>query len=317
MTSPLWSKYYTSSCNTLDLIYIQAERSKLLLTKPLGKPMDSDANDKSGQADSTTMDQTTTEIESVDMANTRCHLLELPSELRLRIYEYALAPTGTLTMTRTKAKRFATEPVLAPTLLPTCRQIHSEAASILYNENTVCITVDAHDTCWPTIAEARLPQRVLAKIQNLSVILDTTSYFTASYADVDWKAFSALTSLKKLRLVIITVADYLAFLDSPNLKRAVHELLTEILERIPASTEVSYGTANGFEERKLSDRALKSFQTRQLIGTTVKEFPAKYLAVMAAETSETIVQGCRSGTVDDVYRDHFHVNLSRVPDMAI
>jgi hypothetical protein len=239
----------------------------------------------------------------------RCHLLELPAELRIRIYEYALAPTGSLALTSTRTKRRATVPVLAPALLSTCRQIHSAAAHILYAENSICITVDAHDTCWPTIAEARLPQRVLKKLQHLTVLLDATSYFNASYSDVDWTAFSALVSLRTLRIALITVGGTPAGANFVtrrlrHLPDLVAELLPEILERIPASTELVYATMADSEERKISERAIEVRERGRLDKLTVMEIGAHELAEIGLEVTKHVDRGCKSGVVDDVFWEH-------------
>lgn len=242
-------------------------------------------------------------------ANRRCHLLELPAELRLRIYEYTLAPTGTLALTSTRSKRRATVPILAPALLATCRQIHAEAAHILYADNSVCIMVDAHDTCWPTIAEARLPQRILEKLQHMSVILDATSYFSAGYEDVDWTAFSALVSLRTLRISLIMVGSSPAGMNFVTrrlrpLPDLVAELFPEILERIPAATEILYGTNTCSEERKISDHAIEVRERGRLDKLTVMEVDANELAEMGSEVAKHIGRGCKSGGTDDVFWEH-------------
>ena len=97
-------------------------------------------------------------------------LFDLPPELRLRIYEYTLAPTGVLSLTTTATKRRAVLPVISPQMLATCTQLYHEAKDILYSNNEVCISIDAHDTCWPTISERRLPQPVLQKLQHVCLI---------------------------------------------------------------------------------------------------------------------------------------------------
>jgi hypothetical protein len=239
----------------------------------------------------------------------RCHFLELPAELRIRIYEYALAPTGSLALTSTRTKRHATVPILAPALLTTCRQIHSEAANLLYAENSICITVDAHDTCWPTIAEARLPQRVLEKLQHMTVLLDATSYFNASYSDVDWTAFSALVSLRTLRIGLITVGGLPAGTNFVtrrlrHLPDLIAELLPEILERIPASTELVYGTNADSEQRKISDHAIQVRERGRLDKLTVMEVGAYELAEIALEVTKHVERGCKSGVVVDVFWEH-------------
>lgn len=239
----------------------------------------------------------------------RCHLQELPAELRMRIYEYALAPTGSLALTSTKSKRRATVPIIAPSLLATCRQIYSEASHIIYAENSICITVDAHDTCWPTIAEARLPQRVLEKLQHLTVLLDCTSYFSASYADVDWTAFSALVSLRTIRFSLITVGGVPSGTSFVTrrlrpLADLFAELLPEILERIPASTSIFYGTDDGSAERNVCYRAVEVRSRGRLDKLTVTETDGEELAELGLEVTKHVERGCKSGVVEDVFWEH-------------
>ncbi|KAF2764315.1 hypothetical protein EJ03DRAFT_256674, partial [Teratosphaeria nubilosa] len=135
-------------------------------------------------------------------------LFDLPPELRLRIYEYSLAPTGVLSLTSTKTNRKLIQPAVVPALLRTCKQINDEIDSLLFSDNQICISVNAHDTCWRTISESLLPQRVLEKVQHLCVILDCTNYFNASYADVDFSPFEALVSLKTIRIAMIYRKQY-------------------------------------------------------------------------------------------------------------
>nr|OQO28547.1 hypothetical protein B0A51_03722 [Rachicladosporium sp. CCFEE 5018] len=85
------------------------------------------------------------------MASTPCRLLELPPELRLRIYE-ALYPPGQRYFEMFPAVHiFKTSDALRPkelqqsvravALLRTCRQIHTEATPILYKHTVFDITI--------------------------------------------------------------------------------------------------------------------------------------------------------------------------------
>jgi hypothetical protein len=154
---------------------------------------------------------------------------------------------------------------ITPALLATNRQIHSEATAILYVENTVHIAVDAHDTAWPAINEARLPQRVLQRLEHLTVLLDCTAVLWGNrYGAVDFGAFTALTGLKTLRCRALVLADESADEDGdagghdPNAQGGVNDpplppaeptwkfpnfalLAAEILERVPAETRIFYG----------------------------------------------------------------------------
>ena len=192
-----------------------------------------------------------------------CRLLALPAELRLRIYSFALAPTGSIYLHRTPSKRHAVTPSsISPALLATNHQIHSEATGVLYVENTVHIAVDAHDTAWPAINEARLPQPVLQRLEHLCVLLDCSAVLWGRYGSVDFGAFTALTALKTLRLRVLALPDERdedgdgddgqdpnqqgnGSIDppaEPTWKFPNFALLAvEILERVPASTKIMYG----------------------------------------------------------------------------
>ena len=227
-------------------------------------------------------------------------LFDLPSELRLRIYEYALAPTGVLCLTRTNTSRFAVEPVVTPRLLNTCRQIHNEAQSILYTENEICISVDAHDTCWPVISETRLHQRVLEKLQHLCVILDCTNFFNASYADVDFAAFEALISLKTLRIAMVYRKNHDSQVLAPiHISSWIeYNNIAQILERVPASTELRYGTVAGSQQESLLLQTLEA-RKKGIRGVYVQA-PAADLEA-AASGVKGLVRGCKSGKTVDVF----------------
>lgn len=191
-------------------------------------------------------------------------LLSLPAELRLRIYSFALAPTGSIYLHRTSTKRYAVTPsTISPALLATCRQINYEASGVLYTENVVHIAVDGHDTSWPAINEARLPQFVLQKLEHLCVLLDCTSVLWAKYGTVDLEAFTALTELRTLRLRALVLPDEAEEEEEgPNDPNAAANqqqpavqvpleptwrfknfplLAVEILERVPVNTKIFYG----------------------------------------------------------------------------
>jgi hypothetical protein len=202
-------------------------------------------------------------------ATTPSRLLALPAELRLRIYSFALAPTGSIYLHRTPTKRHAVTPsTISPALLATNRQIHAEATGVLYTENTVHIAVDAHDTAWPAINEARTPQPVLQKIEHLCILLDCTSVLWGSrYGSVDFEALTALTALRSLRLRALALPDEVeededddpaAAANAQQVPSAPVEptwkfkdfplLAVEILERVPVTTKILYGLDTSEDE---------------------------------------------------------------------
>jgi hypothetical protein len=149
----------------------------------------------------------------------------------------------------------------------------------------------------------------LEKLQHMSVILDATSYFSAGYEDVDWTAFSALVSLRTLRISLIMVGSSPAGMNFVTrrlrpLPDLVAELFPEILERIPAATEILYGTNTCSEERKISDHAIEVRERGRLDKLTVMEVDANELAEMGSEVAKHIGRGCKSGGTDDVFWEH-------------
>lgn len=205
-------------------------------------------------------------------------LLSLPAELRLRIYSFALAPTGSIYLHRTSTKRYAVTPSnISPALLATNRQINYEASGMLYTENTVHIAVDGHDTSWPAINEARLPQPVLQKLEHLCVLLDCTALLWGQYGSVDLEAFTALTELRTLRLRALVLPDEAEEEEDdndPNAAANNHQqvvqapveptwkfknfplLAVEILERVPVNTKILYGRNTSEDERNVTELAL-------------------------------------------------------------
>ncbi|KAK4561269.1 hypothetical protein LTR86_004586 [Recurvomyces mirabilis] len=212
----------------------------------------------------------------------------------------ALAPTGVLHLTSTNIGRKAVVPAITPALLAANHRIYHEAQSILLDQNEVMIMINAHDTCWPTISETRLPQPVLERLRHFCVILDCTDYFNASYADVDFDAFSALTSLKTLRLTSIyrrnQPSQVLAPLHIPQLKD--FNVVAQILERVPSSTELLFATEQGSQQ---NDAVKALIETRSAgDGKPAEEAPAADLEAAACGASR-LVRGCKIARDRDVF----------------
>ncbi|GAB7326894.1 hypothetical protein MBLNU13_g10813t1 [Cladosporium sp. NU13] len=267
-------------------------------------------------------------------------LLSLPAELRLRIYSFALAPTGSIYLHRTSNKRYAVTPSnISPALLATNRQINYEASGVLYTENVVHIAVDGHDTSWPAINEARLPQPVLQKLEHLCVLLDCTALLWGRYGSVDLDAFTALTELRTLRLRALVLPDEVEEEEGDNDPNAVannHQqpvqppveptwkfknfplLAVEILERVPVNTKILYGLDTSDEdEPKASILALPGprepfdkyytpkFEITTLPGqnrdSVAREVSAEDLRANLASVDLEGRRGIKAGTVKDVW----------------
>lgn len=268
-------------------------------------------------------------------------LLSLPAELRLRIYSFALAPTGSIYLHRTSTKRYAVTPSsISPALLATNRQINYEASGVLYTENTVHIAIDGHDTSWPAINEARLPQPVLQKLEHMCVLLDCTALLWGQYGSVDLEAFTALTELRTLRLRALVLPDEAEEeeedANDPNAAAANQQqviqapleptwkfknfprLAVEILERVPVNTKIVYGRdTSDDKEPDATDlgppgprEPFDKFYTPKFEITTL---PGQVRDAVAREVSAGDLQanlesvdlegrrGCKAGTVKDVW----------------
>lgn len=247
-----------------------------------------------------------------------CRLLSLPAELRLRIYSFALAPTGSIYLHRTPSKRHAVTPSsISPALLATNRQIRAEATGVLYVENEVHIALDAHDTAWPTINEARLPQPILQRLEHLCVLLDCTAVLWRPYDAVDFDAFTALTTLKTLRLRALVLPDEAEEVadddddDDANQQGGINDpplppaeptwkfpqfarLAAEILERVPASTKVFYGPEGDDEtvdaDRQHQEGALEPFDKFYTPKYKLTTMPGRSHTAVAREVSASDLQ---------------------------
>ena len=275
-------------------------------------------------------------------------LLALPAELRLRIYSFALAPTGSIYLHRTSSKRYAVTPsTISPALLAANRQINHEATGVLYTENTVHIAVDGHDTSWPAINEARLPQPILQKLEHLCVLLDCTALLWGQYATVDLDAFTALTELRTLRLRALVLPDEAEESEDEDPNAAANNqqatqglveptwkfknfplLAVEILERVPVTTKVLYGrdttqddepVAAGLDQPGPREPFDKHY-TPKFESTTL---PGQVLNAVAREVSGEDLQanlqsvdlesrrGCKAGTVRDVWRSYREIKSAQ------
>ena len=269
-------------------------------------------------------------------------LLSLPAELRLRIYSFALAPTGSIYLHRTSNKRYAVTPsTISPALLATNRQINYEASGVLYTENVVHIAVDGHDTSWPAINEARLPQPVLQKLEHFCVLLDCTALLWGQYGSVDLDAFTALTELRTLRLRALVLPDEAEeeeeiendpnttanqqqqqqFVQSPvepTWKFKNFPLLAvEILERVPVNTKILYGRDTSEDEPNATESALpgprEPFDKYYTPKFEITTLPGQFRDAVAREVSAEDLRanlesvdlegrrGIKAGTVKDVW----------------
>ncbi|KAK4634405.1 hypothetical protein CLAFUW4_01676 [Fulvia fulva] len=242
------------------------------------------------------------------MTVTSCSLLALPAELRLRIYEYVLAPTQTLHLTSSATHRRAVSPRVSPQLLATCQQIHGEAHEVLYGDNSVCIVVDGQAMGAPAVAESRLPQSVLDRLQHVCLVVDCTALFRAHFVEVDFDTLGALIGLERARIAMVIRTGTEDDTPSADMRDALGSLIALILQRVPATASVEYGVEAGSAEADVAERVRvmrqQSFRKEQRIviinvdGSELKEKAVKAVA------QEEIEQGSKSGLVADVYAEY-------------
>lgn len=229
-----------------------------------------------------------------------CSLLKLPAELRVRIYEYTLAPTRMIHLTSSAARRRVVSPTISPALLATCQQIHREAREILYAENCVCIVIDGQAFNAPAVAESRLPQRVLEKLKDVCLIFDCTATFRTPFTELDLDALTALSSVTRVRIAVLLRTDDDA--GSAAMRASLDELMTMVLQRIPATASVQWGVEADSAQARLTDalmaRRQKTFRREQRI--VVVNVDKSQLAQMV-EGEIDVVQGFLSGQISDVF----------------
>ncbi|EME48465.1 hypothetical protein DOTSEDRAFT_29903 [Dothistroma septosporum NZE10] len=234
-----------------------------------------------------------------------CSLLALPAELRIRIYEFALAPTQTLHLTTSATSRRAVKPTVSPKLLATCRQIHHEARKILYGGNSVCVVVDGQAMGAPAIAESRLPQSILEQLEHVCFIFDCTALFRAHFTELDLDTLGALIRLKEARIAMIIRTGTEDDTPSTDLRDELGILVALILQRLPAGAKVKYGVEAGSAEANVVKHVVstrqQSFRKEQELG--VISVDAKELEKKATKAVEVagLKQGSKSGLVTDVY----------------
>lgn len=195
------------------------------------------------------------------------------------------------------------------------------------------MAVDAHDTAWPAINEARLPQPVLQRLEHLCVLLDCSAVLWGRYGSVDFGAFTALTALKTLRLRALVLPDESGeFGDEdgddgqdPNQQGGINDpqppdeptwkfpnfalLAVEILERVPASTKILYGPdeeEGDFDTTDTSEGNGQHLQHHHREGPLSpfdKFYTPKYkISMMPGQGYDAVAREVRSGDLQESLR---------------
>nr|POF22352.1 hypothetical protein CFP56_36437 [Quercus suber] len=250
------------------------------------------------------------------MPSQQSPLLALPTELRLAIYTYVLAPTGHVHLTSSPSRRYAVCPIVTPALLRVSRQVHAEAQGILYSANEVCLAVNAHEMCWPLVAEQRIAQRALERLERVFLLLDCVGRFpAASYAEVDFTPLEALVRMRRLRIGLLEDAEERFWRTEPVMQKGEEgeegeeeedeaansqNVLAEVLRRVPPECVVVYGTEEGSEARKVVEmvavgkmkgiRVSVSEASRELLEEVAGRVPAEQKGVKSGATKDVFLR---------------------------
>ncbi|KAB2573344.1 hypothetical protein BFW01_g12793 [Lasiodiplodia theobromae] len=215
-------------------------------------------------------------------------LLNLPAELRLRIYEHALTAPDKAIRIYYSYQKDRVKPGLVLPLLRTCRQVHAEALEVLY-ENTVCVHANANRIGYPIIGSSQLPPPALANLRHLFIVLDVSDPPQLADDDyIDFRPFQAMVRLRRLRIAAVDEPEELESLEGWT------DLLSHIIERVPSTCKLEYGTSNE-DEKHFTARYCYSLGT-----LTTSEVPGDLL--MRAAAYSQVQQGCKSGSDVD-WRD--------------
>ena len=113
-------------------------------------------------------------------------------------------------------------------------------------------------------------------------------------------AFSALISLKTLSVAILHHRNSYRF--TPTfLAESVTELLTQVLERIPANTPVNF---------EIEENSLEHARLAHVIGRLQRYLPADSIVQVDTDlceigwTTSDSEQGSKSGTLEDVFAEY-------------
>lgn len=160
-------------------------------------------------------------------------LLSLPTELRLRIYEYALTAPDNAIGLYFSYQTNRVKPDLGLGLLRTCRQIYHEARDVLYTKNTILIVSSSRET--------RLPPHALRELRHLFVMVNYGFLSDAFEAEnVDSRMLRAMTKLQRLRLCVF---------DQFHFGRdGWGTMLPSLVESVPAGCEIRFGLQRDVEK---------------------------------------------------------------------
>lgn len=166
--------------------------------------------------------------------------LDLPAELRLRIYTHVLAPSGTICLCRSfkHAQYGKGHDWLPVALLQTCTQIYNEASEVLFDRNLFVLNelegIQRCDCQRPRriLSGKPLPPHVYPRIMHLRLPVGILMH------PCNLLALQSMVALKTLQIRIPCTIIDTPYCQAEAAKDAL--MLGAVPERIPACTRVSF-----------------------------------------------------------------------------
>ncbi|EME41998.1 hypothetical protein DOTSEDRAFT_25657 [Dothistroma septosporum NZE10] len=259
---PRWLSGEKRKVSNIPKLLVKKAKQDEMKEKEEGGGQSKGSGINSGLPIDTAADSNTTSTSATPTKPFR--FLDLPAEMRNIVYrELLVSKTGYIflagrpyTIGETGAQNL--QPELRQGLdsdcdsaiLGSCKQTYDEAKDILYCENKIIMSFKVEKSNRPFLANTRIGSSSLARITSLTLILDMCSagsngawthrFFNEQDFEklVCWRELQLMTALKHLRLTVVERAE-------PDHPQA---MLTQIMERIPATCRVKFGMETDFEK---------------------------------------------------------------------
>lgn len=214
---------------------------------------------------------------------TRPGISDLATELRLKLYEQILSPTGFICLCKGRSTFDATgakhinegngmqlehkalcHAPIGTNVLLSCRQIKQEAKPILYEQNTFMFTCMLQTPPFMKMLgsvgqvgpEVDLPLRIVDRVRSAFLFLDSTADCNQMEDDTK-QIFAGMASLERIRIVSVEDQNY----NLSHLSDWRSTALYAILRNIPQTCKVAYGTPTE-AERSFVANAKPHWETR-------------------------------------------------------
>lgn len=226
--------------------------------------------------------------------------LDLPGEMRNRIYRAAISP-GHISL-RSCAKHHMSvgvDPPLVAGILAGSKQLANETKDLVF-ESTFIVDVSLESPIRSVINPLQVPRSMLDKIQHLVLVLDFTRVDNSCPSGLDWRYIQRMTALSSLKICAIQMWPPAArFTPGMTLQDHHRGTIQTILECIPATCIVQYGWHNKAEEdhvREMHRRITVLPDSHRQSFSRAKITDPAELAAAASMIDKNTRRGCKSGS---------------------